>query len=264
MPQKDPLYRQIAVDLRMKIESGEYTQGSRLPTEIELMDHYEASRNTIRDAIRQLTSLSLVETRQGQGTFVTRKGETFVTVLTGDPKVGEGGTSYLSQVNAQHRKASPATPRVEVQRAPKEITKRLRVPDDTQLVSRHEQRFIDGIPWSLMTSFYPMEFITQGADRLLRAEDIAEGAVRYLADAIGLRQVGYREWITARNPDGNEQAFFGITHEATVFVNFRTAFDQNQKPMRVTVTVFTTDTNQFIVDVGDVPDPQYGEDSEPS
>jgi len=264
MPQKDPLYRQIAVDLRMKIESGEYAQGSRLPTEIELMDHYEASRNTIRDAIRQLTSLSLVETRQGQGTFVTRKGETFVTVLTGDPKVGEGGTSYLSQVNAQHRKASPATPRVEVQRAPKEITKRLRVPDDTQLVSRHEQRFIDGIPWSLMTSFYPMEFITQGADRLLRAEDIAEGAVRYLADAIGLRQVGYREWITARNPDGNEQAFFGITHEATVFVNFRTAFDQNQKPMRVTVTVFTTDTNQFIVDVGDVPDPQYGEDSEPS
>jgi hypothetical protein len=34
--------------------------------------------------------------------------------------------------------------------------------------------------------------------------------------------------------------------------------------MRVTVTVFPTDRNQFIVDVGDVPEPQYGEDSETS
>jgi GntR family transcriptional regulator len=263
MPQ-EPLYRRIAIDLRTKIDSGEYAQGSRLPTEIELMDHYGASRNTIRDAVKQLISLRLVETRPGQGTFVTRKGETFVTVLTGDPKLGEGSTSYLSQVNAQHRKARPTTPRVEVQRAPGVITKRLRVPNDTQLVSRHEQRFIDDIPWSLMTSFYPMEFIEQGASRLLMAEDIKNGAVRYLAEAIGLEQVGYREWITARNPDSNEQAFFGISHEATVFVNYRTAFDQNQKPMRVTVTVFPTDRNQFIVDVGDVPDPQYGEDSEPS
>lgn len=263
MPQ-EPMYRRIAIDLRAKIDSDEYKEGTRLPTEGELMDHYGASRNTIRDAVRQLISLGLVETKQGQGTFVILKGETFVTVLTGDPKVGEGGTSYLSQVNAQHRKAKPATPRVEVQVAPKEITKRLRVPDDTQLVSRHEQRLIDGIPWSLMTSFYPMEFIAQGADRLLRAEDIQEGAVRYLADAIGLKQVGYREWITARSPDSNEQEFFRITHEATVFVNYRTAFDQNQKPMRVTVTVFPTDRNQFIVDVGDVPEPQYGEDSESS
>jgi GntR family transcriptional regulator len=261
---REPMYRRIAIDLRAKIDSGEYAQGSRLPTEIELMDRHEASRNTIRDAVKQLISLGIVETRPGQGTFVTLKGETFVTVLTGDPKLGEGSTSYLSQVNAQHRKASPPIPRVEVQRAKEVITKRLRVPNGTQVVSRHEQRFIDDIPWSLMTSFYPMEFIEKGAPRLLTAEDIKEGAVRYLADAIGLEQVGYREWITVRSPDSNEQEFFGISHETTVFVNYRTAFDQNQKPMRVTVTVFPTDRNQFIVDVGDVPDPQYGEEPEPS
>lgn len=261
---REPMYRRIAIDLRAKVESGEYAQGSQLPTEIELMSQYNASRNTIRDAIRQLISLGLVETRPGQGTYVILKEETLVTVLTGDPKLGEGSTSYLSQVNAQHRKAKTSRPRVEVQEAPEEITKRLRVPSGTQLISRHEQRFIDDIPWSLMTSFYPMEFNDKGANRLLMAQDIPEGAVKYLAEAIGLTQVGYREWITARNPDSNEQEFFGISHEATVFVNYRTAFDQNQTPMRVTVTVFPTDRNQFIVDVGDVPDPQYGEEPLPS
>jgi hypothetical protein len=42
-----------------------------------------------------------------------------------------------------------------------------------------------------------------------------------------------------------------------VFEIFRTAFDDTGRPVRVTVTVFPTDRNQFIVNVGNVPDPQY-------
>ena len=174
---------------------------------------------------------------------------------TGDS--GDEGVTYLSQVEAQHRTPSETLPRVEVQTASEVITRRLRVPADTQLVSRHQERYIDDLPWSLQTSFYPMDFITKGATRLLRPEDIEEGAVQYLREAIGLDQVGYRDWITARSPDNIEQEFFRIAHDATVFEIFRTGFDQYKEPMRVTVTVFPTDRNQFIVNVGDVPDPQY-------
>ena len=56
----DPMYRQIAEDLRRQVESGELPPGSRLPTEIELREKYNASRNTIRDAIKWLTTRSLV------------------------------------------------------------------------------------------------------------------------------------------------------------------------------------------------------------
>ncbi len=81
------------------------------------------------------------------------------------------------------------------------------------------------------------------------------------ASEIGIRQVGYRDWITARSPDATEQAFFGLAHDATVFENFRTAFDQTGTPLRVTVTVFPADRNQFIINVGpNVPlaeDPSY-------
>ena len=58
-------------------------------------------------------------------------------------------------------------------------------------------RYIDGLPWSLQTSFYPMKLVAKGAAGLLMAENIKEGAVRYIADTIGIRQVGYRDWITA-------------------------------------------------------------------
>ena len=82
----DPMYRRIAEDLREQIESGELEPGQQLRTEIELREHYEASRNTVRDAIKWLTTLGLVETRPGQGTFVVKKIDPFVTTLTRKPK----------------------------------------------------------------------------------------------------------------------------------------------------------------------------------
>jgi GntR family transcriptional regulator len=254
------MYQQIADDLRRQIESGDLMAGSQLPTELDLRDRYNSSRNTIRDAIKRLSSLGLVETRPGQGTFVTRRIDPFVTVLSGDPTSGGGGgegTTYLSEVNKRNRRAHLTTPRVELRVPPADITLRLRVPPGTQTVIRHEQRYIDDIPWSLQTSFYPMDFVTKGAVQLLIAEHISGGAVHYLAETIGVKQIGYREWITARVPDLNEQSFFELAHDATVFEIFRTGFDQTGTPLRVTVTVFPADRNQFIVNIGAVPDPEY-------
>jgi len=264
---QQPMYQQIAEELRGQIESGALPPASQLPTELELRDRYNVSRNTIRDAVKRLISQGLIETRPGQGTFVTRKIDPFVTILSSvrGPQTVEGPTdpesaAYLSEVDKSHRKASASVPKVELQVPSVEVGRRLRIAPSAQVVSRHQRRFIDNIPWSLQTSFYPMEFVTKGATRLLMAEDIQTGTVRYLAEAIKVRQVGYRDWITARVPDTTEQAFFGISHNASVFEIFRTAFDEAGTPMRVTVTVFPTDRNQFIVNIGDVPDPQYGTD----
>jgi GntR family transcriptional regulator len=168
--------------------------------------------------------------------------------------------TFLTQVSSEDRTAQSTVPKVEVQVPAGEITKRLGVEPEAQVISRHQERSIDGIPWSLQTSYYPWGFITMGATDLLMAQDIKPGTVDYLAKKVGVRQIGYRDWITARLPDENEQKFFGIAHDTTVFVIFRTAFDQNKSPMRLTVTVFPADRNQFIANTGDdLPDPQYDE-----
>jgi GntR family transcriptional regulator len=256
-----PMYQQIADDLRSKIESGILKPGQKLPTEIQLRDEYNnASRNTVRDAIKRLTSLGLVESRPGSGTFVTRKIDPFVTVLTQDPDGygGGEGAAYLSEVSRAHRTAHHGPVRVELKPGPEEIALRLRIKPGDQVVLRHQERFVDNTPWSLQTSFYPMGFVTSGeAPRLLMAEDISEGAVRYLEVAMGIKQTSYRDWITARAPDDNEQKFFGIAHDSMVFEIFRSAFDQHGDAFRVTVTIFPADRNQFIVNVGNPPDPQY-------
>jgi GntR family transcriptional regulator len=258
---QQPRYLMIADDLRDQIDSGKIPRGSQLPTETELRERYEASRNTIRDAIKRIVSEGLVETRPGQGTFVTLHVNPFVTVLTADAKTGFGGgegATYLDSVSDAHRRPHQTTPKVEVQLPPESVRLRLRIEPDEQVILRHQERYVDDVPWSLQTSFYPMSFVTaDGATDLLMAKNLTPGTVHYLAE-FGHRQIGYRDWITARSPDDNEQKFFSISHEATVFEIFRTAFDQNKVPMRITVTIFPADRNQFIVNVGDdLPDPQY-------
>ena len=258
----NPMYRQIAEHLREQIESGELAPGKQLPTELDLRDRHNASRNTVRDAIKWLTSLGLVETRPGQGTFVVDAVDPFVTTLSGDPltRLGGGeGTTYLSEVSAKHRRPSNSPVQVEIQKASGELAARLRIPEGTELISRHERRFIDKTPYSLQTSFYPMELVERGAVRLIRADNIAQGTVEYLRDTLQIEQVGYRDWLTVRAPSATEADFFRLPQDGRVpmFEIFRTAFDQNGAPMRLTVTIYAADRNQFIFNNGQLPVPQF-------
>jgi GntR family transcriptional regulator len=254
----DPMYRRIADDLRQKIESGDLGHGAQLPTELELREQYDASRNTVRDAVKWLITRGLVETRPGQGTFVVEMIDPFVTTLS-VPETGLGGgegVAYASQVTALGRKPTTTTPRVEIQLASEVVASALRLREGTTVVSRHQQRYIDGTPWSLQTTFYPMRFVEAGAVRLIQADDINEGVVRYLATELGIKQVGYRDKILVRSPDPNETGFFKLPDDGRVAVVevLRTGFDENGDPLRFTATVFPADRNQLIFNVGNVPD----------
>jgi len=63
-------YRDIAARLQKKIRLGEYPVGNLLPTETELMAHYSASRQTVREALRILMDQGLIVRRVGLGSVV--------------------------------------------------------------------------------------------------------------------------------------------------------------------------------------------------
>ncbi len=251
----DPMYRHIAEDLRLKIESGKLKPGKQLPTELELREQYEASRNTVRDAVKWLMNLGLVETRPGQGTFVVEKIDPFITPL--DLATGLSGESdaYASVVSALGKTAEDSIPRVEIQQASGVIADELQLSEGSTVVSRHQYRLIDGTPYSLQTTFYPMRLVEQGAVRLIQAEHIQTGAVRYLEEKLDIKQVGWRDRITVRAPDATEAAFFRLPEDGRipVFETFRTGYDESGDPLRLTITTFPADRNQFVMNVGTVP-----------
>ena len=92
----------------------------------------------------------------------------FVTTLTGDPRTGTGGDEgavYLSEVAGRHRTPTCGPLQVEIQEASDHIAATLGIVEGAEVISRHERRFIDGYPWSMQTSYYPIEFADRGAER---------------------------------------------------------------------------------------------------
>ncbi len=63
----------IAARLRQAILDGKYADGERLPAERDLAQHFDASRSTVREALRRLEETHLVTRRIGSGTFVTHR-----------------------------------------------------------------------------------------------------------------------------------------------------------------------------------------------
>jgi GntR family transcriptional regulator len=252
----DSLYPQIADDLRGKVESGTLARGTKLPTETELMAQYGASRNTIRDAIKVLVNLRLVETRARQGTYAIDPPTHIVSTLTGSPERGETSV-YKDEVQRTGRKYTQAAPKVEMQAASAVVADGLGVEVGTYVVTRHYQRFIDGTPWSLQTTFYPMSLVTKGATRLMEPPDIVEGAVAYIFEATGIKQASYQDTIAVRAADETEVSFFQLPPDGrvSVFEIYRIAFAESGEPIRITITVYPADRNKFVVTVGNTPDP---------
>ena len=271
----EPMYKRVAEDLRSKIESAQIAPGSQLPTELELMEEYgerfgdssgrgsTISRNTVRDAIKLLVARGLVVTRPGKGTFVVRKIDPFVSTLSGSPEIGRETVRYMSEVDRyaseveeSGRKPDVTVPRVEVQPASGRVASHLGLDEGAMVICRYQERSIDETPWSLQTTFYPMEWVTQGgANRLLIAENITDGIVGYVEDTLGVKQVGLHDLITARVANGHEVAFFDLPEDGqvAVFEVSRVGFDEQGRPLRLTVTVYPADRNYLAYDEGQVP-----------
>src|SRR5690242_4663034 len=69
VPRYEHIYRALAHDIAV----GRYPVGSKLPPELELCALFDASRHTMREAIRLLAEQGLIARRAGAGTVVLRR-----------------------------------------------------------------------------------------------------------------------------------------------------------------------------------------------
>jgi len=257
-----PLYRQIADQLRRLIESGELEAGMQIPTEDQLMGQFHTSRNTVRGALRELTTRGLVYTLHGKGTFVSERPAPIVITLTSDPETGRGGGEglvYTAEVAASGRKPELRDLVVGFRRARPAIARSLEIPEEAEVIFRQEDGYGEGLRWSRQTSYYPRS-LEVPAPRLLGTSDISEGAVAYLAK-VGISQEGYQDSIEWRAPDEEETAYFDLPPDGHVQVVEirRIAFDQKGNRIRLTVTTYRADMNRFVINDGNVPRSAIGQ-----
>lgn len=239
-----PRHQQIADELREAILNEQefmgsrLVEGSRLPTEPALMEHFGVAKSTIRQVLRRLTTEGLIEARGRHGTFVKRR---LVLTYSSDSenpdRVGDGDTWTAVVQREGHEPSQDFSFRIVP--ASKVVAERLQVAVDDLVVVRALERHVDDIPWLAQESFYPMDVAREcGLDT---PHDIAEGTVRRMA-ARGYREIRMDHEVTSRPATSEEATRFGLGDEGSVLIYRRTAWT-DERPVRLTCEVLPGDRN---------------------
>lgn len=68
---KQKVYQEVLQEIRAYIDDNHLQTGDKLPSERDLSEKLQAGRSSVREALRAMELLGLIETRRGEGTFLT-------------------------------------------------------------------------------------------------------------------------------------------------------------------------------------------------
>lgn len=68
--EKETVVEKVIHQLTLAISSGRFKMGQKLPSEFELMDELNVSRNSLREAMKILSAMGIVNIKRGDGTYV--------------------------------------------------------------------------------------------------------------------------------------------------------------------------------------------------
>jgi GntR family transcriptional regulator len=147
-----PIYYQIKQTIKGWIVNKEFGPGNKIPSENELADHFNVSRLTVRQAISQLIQEGFLNSRRGEGTFVTSNENlinSFSLETTGF--MDELFSTQLSKVSTKWATLSKMV-------APKPVREKLQLETDgEEVVQIKRVRLLRGRPFTYTINYLPVE-----------------------------------------------------------------------------------------------------------
>lgn len=197
------LYRQIADELRDRINTGDLQPGDALPTEADLVAAYGVARWTVRDALKELENEGLL--RSGRPRRVAQR-ERLIVHVSRDAdhthpgeKRTKGADAWVWDMRAAGRE--PAQQIIVVnETASAAVARRLGVEPGARVVSRRLIRQAAGRPHNLITFWFPAA-VARGTI-LAEPESITEGSVAWLEKTHG--PLAHEAEVDARMPSPAE------------------------------------------------------------
>lgn len=198
-------YEIIAEDLQKKIQSGEYRADEKLPQEMELCRQYDTSRITIREALDLLVTRGLITRRRGAGTYVKAlTGELSDTEKFARSQQFGGFTSDMKGRNVETQVND-----FSLLRAPKEVARRLQVPEAAFVCYICRTRLVDQKPHVVEYTYMPTDFITG------ITEDVVKNSIYgYIEHNLKLKIKSAHRTVRADLPTEQERIWLAIGQEA--------------------------------------------------
>ena len=153
-------YQEVVEDIIHKIEKNEYTD--KLPTEDQLIEQYQVSRNTIRNAIRTLKKQGTLFSIQGSGVFVRHTRD--------DDSLWMNGSCGITE-NAPRHKITTDVKGFHIMMAGEELSKRMQCELTTPIYYIERVRKMDGVPMAIEYTYYNKDLVPS-LDRRIASQSI--------------------------------------------------------------------------------------------
>ncbi len=141
---KLPFYQQLYEILHSKIQRGEWRPGDKIPSESELIDTFQVSRNTVRQVLDMLVNEGMIYRQRGRGSFVAH------------PTLEQSMTRIVSFTeDMRQRGFTPGTQVLSASLIPAavEIAEKLEISAGEQLACLRRLRLADREPMSIEESY---------------------------------------------------------------------------------------------------------------
>ena len=222
-------YREIAADLKGRVEAGEFAAGGILPSEADFTKSYEASRVTIRRALELLRDQGLIDSRQGFGWFVAvdRVRQNLAQLSTIERELAERGVVAERQILDFGFVSANAHVRA--------------VLGVEQVLRVRRLNLADGAPFARVTVWCPADL---GAS-LSRSDVAAHPFYELLPVTIG----GATQTIGAALAEGADAKLLEVPVGSPVLRCERVTRDVDGNAVLLSVHVFPAHLTEFVVDL---------------
>lgn len=213
------LYQDVADELRKRISSGRYPEGTAIPSLAELVSSFGVSLITIRRALQQLMFEGVLYGRQGLGVFVSDT-RPIVRILTASVDLSLG--DQIKRAGFAPRIAEVAC---ELVLPDEDIKKRLRLRGDTTVYRHEKVVFADDVAIAIDLVHIPCRLYD------LLSQQLAGEFVFALLNKLGIMVSNILYKFSSALSTEEQAKLLGVAPRFPLITAHYVLFDQNGNPM---------------------------------
>lgn len=229
MGKNRPYYQQVREDIKDKILSGNFKQGSYLPCEQKLGEEYRVSRTTIRSAINELVQDGYLYIVRGKGTKVA-----YSRLVHNNPNL----LSFTEILKSHGFESQMLERHMEIIKADENLIEKIPVELGEEVIRIYRVRAVDSEPVSINTSYLPKRlFSNQNLEYLTEGDSMYENLKKYFHIIIA----EVREEIWAMAADSQIAEVLDVKKKAPLLAFEREAFNKEGTFIEYSEVVYRSD-----------------------
>ena len=234
-----PKYLQISAWLKELILTGRYQQGEKIPSEIRLSEMCAVNRNTLRQALSQLTAEGLVTKEKGRGTFLSS---------SPPPPLKhklKQISSFRDDLATLGIREKTTLLKKSVSEASHHVANALVLGADGKVIAIYRLRTGDGVPFIYEESYLPCHMFKD-----ILNMDLTGSMYRLMTEHFHIVLARCEQTIRAVNLTGKIAKYLQLPENSAGIFMESVTYDANNIPVEVLCSYYRGDKYIFEVELG--------------